>query len=202
MICPNDGAQMHQVKIMANYGLPLFLDQCEKCGGIWFDESELYRAKLGEAEKIDSLNADILIAATPVDNSVHKCPKDAANLSRFADKNFPSGIIVERCPICNGFWLNRGGFTQYQNFRQEFLRSKAAHSEDKKLQKEVEAVLVTHENQDSDDVLTRLGKFLSKPVDAGMLLNAESNQKSSDTANTIGTVLNVLTTLLRLFVFR
>jgi len=202
MICPNDNAEMHQVKILANYGQPLFLDQCEKCGGIWFDESELYRAKQEEAEKIDSLDADIFKAATTVDNSVHNCPKDGARLFHFTDRNFPAGIIVERCPVCDGFWLNRGEFTKFQYARQEFLRPKEPSPEDKKLQEDVEIILADHRNQVNNDVLSRLGKFLTAPVDTKTLLPLESNENSSKTANTIGIVLNVLTTLLRLFVFR
>ena len=60
MNCPNDNTPMHQVQITANYGQPLFLDQCDCCGGIWFDESELYRARQGEADKVDLLDTYIL----------------------------------------------------------------------------------------------------------------------------------------------
>ena len=59
MICPNDNIEMHQVRIESYYGQPIFLEQCENCGGIWFDESELYRAKQGEANKIELLDPEI-----------------------------------------------------------------------------------------------------------------------------------------------
>jgi Zn-finger nucleic acid-binding protein len=202
MICPNDHAEMHQVKIIANYGQPLFLDQCEVCGGIWFDESELYRAKQGEAGKIDSLDEAILILNSAVENHDHNCPKDGAILSRFNDKNFPANLIVERCPVCDGFWLNRGIFKAYQLARQELLKPKEPNPGDKKLQAEVEKILADHRNQGSDDVLHRLGKFLITPVDTKTLLPLGSNDDSLEPANSLGVVLNVLTTLLRLFVFR
>lgn len=50
MICPNDGAEMYQVKITGHYSQPIILYQCERCGGIWFGQFELFRTKQGEAE--------------------------------------------------------------------------------------------------------------------------------------------------------
>ena len=205
MKCPNDDCEMHQVKIMANYGLPLFLDQCDTCGGIWFDESELYRAKQGEAEKVDLIDTYILTAVMPVVNPVHCCPKEGTKLIRFTDPNFPGGIMVERCPTCNGFWLNRGEFTKFQHARQEMLRTKEPSAEDKKLQEQVQLILAEHHADGNNDTLSRLGSFLTKPLDVKGILplnSQDSDGDSSNTGNTISAVLNVLTTLLRLFVFR
>jgi Zn-finger nucleic acid-binding protein len=202
MNCPNDNAEMHQVKILTTYGQPLFLDQCDKCGGIWFDQMELYRAKQGEAEKIESLDTEILIAPSQVENSIYNCPRDGTKLFRFTDKYFPENIIVERCPKCDGFWLNRGEFTKYQKARQELLRPKEKTPEDKKLEEDIEIILSNHQAERSNDVLTRLGNFLSTPIDGNTVLPLNSTEKSSEVENTLSTILNVLTTLLRLFVFR
>ena len=196
---------MHQVQITANYGQPIFLDQCDCCGGIWFDESELYRARQGEAEKVDLLDTYILTASTPVVNPVHCCPKDGAKLIRFSDRNFPQNIIVERCPVCDSFWLNRGEFTKFQNARQEMLRTKEPSAEDKKLQEQVRLILAEHHADRNNDTLSRLGSFLTKPLDVKGILPLnfqDSDDNSSNSGNTINVVLNVLTTLLRLFVFR
>ena len=196
---------MHQVQITANYGQPLFLDQCDCCGGIWFDESELYRARQGEADKVDLLDTYILTKSTPIVNPVHCCPKDGTNLICFTDPYFPAGIIVERCPSCNGFWLNRGEFTKFQHARQELLRPKEPTPADKQLPEDVEIILADHYGEANNDVLSRLGKFLTTPLDAKIMLpfnSQDSDDDSSNAGNTISAVLNVLTTLLRLFVFR
>jgi len=196
---------MHQVQITANYGQPIFLDQCDCCGGIWFDESELYRARQGEAEKVDLLDTYILTASTPVVNPDHRCPKDGAKLIRFSDRNFPQSIIVERCPVCDSFWLNRGEFTKFQHARQEMLRTKEPSAEDKKLQEQVQLILAEHHADGNNDTLSRLGSFLTKPLDVKGILPLnfqDSDDNSSNSGNTISAVLNVLTTLLRLFVFR
>jgi Zn-finger nucleic acid-binding protein len=205
MNCPNDNTEMHQVQIKANYGQPLFLDQCDCCGGIWFDESELYRARQGEADKVDLLDTYILTASAPVVNPVHCCPKDGAKLIRFSDRNFPQSIIVERCSVCDGFWLNRGEFTKFQHAREEMLRTKEPSAEDKKLQEQVQLILAEHHAAGNNDTLSRLGKFLTTPLDEKIVLpfsSQGSDDDSSNTGNTISAVLNVLTTLLRLFVFR
>ena len=155
---------MHQVQITANYGLPLFLNQCDVCGGIWFDASALYRAKQGEAEKIDLVDTYILTASTPVENKLHLCPRDGAQLCRFNDANFPKDIFVERCPSCNGFWLNRGEFTKFQHARQALLTPKEPTAEDKKLQEQIQSILADHQNGDTESVLTKLNAFFSQPV--------------------------------------
>ena len=194
---------MHQVEITANYGLPLFLNQCEVCGGIWFDASGLYRAKQGEAEKIDLVDTYILTASTPVENKVHICPIDGTQLSRFTDANFPGNIFVERCTECNGFWLNRGEFTKFQHARQVLITPKEPTAEDKKLQEQIQSILAARQNGDTESVLTKLNAFLSQPVGASSnagYLDADENQ--SNGANAVGAFLNIAGTLLRLFVFK
>ena len=193
---------MHRVQITANYGLPLFLDQCDTCGGIWFDESELYRAKQGEAEKIDLLDTYILSTSTPVNSKAHLCPRDGAQLCRFNDANFPKDIFIERCPSCNGFWLNRGEFTKFQHARQAMLTPKEPTEADKKLQEQIQSILADQKNGDNESVLTKLNAFLSQPIDGSESLSPDSNDNSTEGANPVGVILNVATTLLRLFVFK
>jgi Zn-finger nucleic acid-binding protein len=202
MICPNDNIEMHQVKIQSHYGQPVILEQCGECGGIWFDESELYRAKQGEAEKIELLDSEMLWALSTIENTKHICPRDQTELSRFTDRYFPEGIIVERCPVCSGFWLNRGEFTKYQKARQELLRPKEKSPEDIKLQENIQKILELHKAGDADNTLGKLARFLSKPIDENTLLTPESAPRSPAEENTLNTVLNVLITVLRLFVFR
>ena len=193
---------MHQVQITANYGLPLLLNQCDVCGGIWFDASGLYRAKQGEAEKIDLVDTYILTASTLVENKIHLCPIDGAQLSRFTDANFPRDIFVERCPSCNGFWLNRGEFTKFQHARQALLTQKEPTEEDKKLQAQIQSILADHQNGDTESVLTKLNAFFSQPIGSSNSMSMGTSDNSSEEANPVGAIMNVAMTLLRLFVFK
>ena len=141
MLCPNDNSQMRQVKIVSHYGGPIFVDQCERCGGIWLDESELFRAKQGEAEKIEALNTEMLLTPSTIENSTLFCPRDQGAMHRFTDKYFPQHIVLVRCPSCHGIWLNRGTFTKYQQFRQKLMPKKKS-PEDERLEKSIAPLVV------------------------------------------------------------
>jgi hypothetical protein len=85
------------------------------------------------------------------------------------------------------------------------LRTKEPTPEDKKLQEQVAMILADHQSEGGSDVLKRLTSFLTTPVEsrsAFSLGNLGSNEDSSQTANKVGTIVNVITSLLRLFVFR
>jgi Zn-finger nucleic acid-binding protein len=161
MFCPVDKIGMHRVKIISHYGQPIELDQCEICGGIWFDESELFRAKQGEAEKIELLDVSSLKNPSMIENSTLTCPRDQAVLYQFNDKYFPKDIILARCPKCKGIWLNRGLFTKYQRFRQELKGKRGTIAEDKRLEERISPLIAAHHSEHPNDTLNRLGEFLS-----------------------------------------
>jgi len=169
---------MHRVKIVSHYGQPIDLEQCEKCGGIWFDESELFMAKQGEAEKIEVLNTDILRNPSMIESSTLICPREQTVLHQFTDKYFPQDIILGRCPSCNGIWLNRGIFTKYQKFRQELKPTKEKSPEDKKLEESISQLIASHQSGHSTETLERLGKFLSTPVDRDTSIFPDPAQRS------------------------
>jgi len=66
MLCPNDNAMMHQTAVPSHYGQKVIIDQCEDCGGLWFDAFELYKIKQGSDERIEELDSDNL--RSPSDN--------------------------------------------------------------------------------------------------------------------------------------
>jgi Zn-finger nucleic acid-binding protein len=185
MICPVDKTEMHRVQIIAHYGQPIELDQCDICGGIWFDEAELFRARQGEAEKIEVLNANILKNPTMIENSTLICPRDQTVLHQFTDKYFPKDIILARCPTCKGIWLNRGLFTKYQRFRQELKRPKEKSPEGKKLEESINQLTATYQSEHSTETLRRLGEFLSS--------NPLADEKAAGVAlDALGTMMMVL----------
>lgn len=196
---------MRQVKTVGHYGGPIIVDQCEKCGGIWFDESELFRAKQGEAEKIEILNTEILRTPSTIENSNLICPRDQTAMHHFTDKYFPQDIVLVRCPSCHGIWLNRGMFTKYQQFRQELMRQKKKSPQDEGLKESIATLIESYESGRSTETLRRLGDFLSTPVNFGHTSNLGDIADVGDMANvgSIGGVaLNILVTILRLFIFR
>ena len=210
MLCPNDSTEMHQVKIVGHYGGPMIVDQCEKCGGIWFDESELFRAKQGEAERIEVLNAGILRTPTTIENAELICPRDEAAMHRFTDRYFPQDIVLVRCPLCHGIWLNRGMFTKYQQFRQELMSSKKISLQDKKLEEHVGQLVESYESGRSTETLRGLGEFLSTPTNSGD--TPITPVDFSFVPGVVGNIVDIFTiggfatsiviTILRVFIFR
>jgi Zn-finger nucleic acid-binding protein len=188
---------MHQVKTTGHYGEPIIVDQCEKCGGIWFDQSELFRAKQGEAERIEVLNTDILRTPSTIEHPDLICPRDEAAMYRFTDKYFPRDIVLVRCPSCHGIWLNRGIFTKYQRFRQELIRAKKS-PHDEKLKENIAQLVASYEGGRSTATLKRLGEFLSTPVDSGHTAGVDH---TTEVGGTAGLALSILLTILRL-IFR
>ncbi len=201
MKCPNEQADMREVRLSSNVGQVFIVDQCAKCGGIWFDRFELYRAKDGESQRLETFDTDAFRNAAEMVNPVRRCPRDDAELLHFNDRYFPSGIIVERCPKCDGFWLNRGEFTKFQKARQELRGPREIVIEPPSVQQETQGALAMHDANPEDSPLVKAARFLSTPLDQTTLEPLESGPGRA-TPEAIGMALNVLTTLLRLFIFK
>jgi Zn-finger nucleic acid-binding protein len=193
---------MHQVQVLSHYGQPIFLDQCEKCGGLWFDQSELYRAKQGEAEKVESLDSSALKSPSDMENAKLLCPRDRAELIKFSDKYFPQGIIVARCPLCDGFWLNRGEFTRYQEGRPDLQQVEVIRPDDRQLQERMAQILAQHNAGKTNNVLGRVGRFLSTPLDEQTMRPLEPDKLSPGEENAYNVIMNVLTSILSFFALR
>lgn len=202
MLCPNENAEMGQVKIESHYGQPIILEQCNKCGGIWFDESELFRAKQGEAQEIELLDSEILRAPSKIEKAVLLCPRDQAKLFRFNDRYFPKGIILERCPLCNGIWLNRGNFGKFQQARQELQRPKEKGPEGEKMKEEIKRIVALHQAGETASTLGKIGSFLSTPMDRNTLQPLDNQNSETNQETNANLALNVLMLILKAFIIR
>lgn len=201
MICPNDGTHTHPIAVPSHYGEKITIDQCKNCGGLWFDAFELYKVKPDADELVEDLDAASLRLTSEIENTSLRCPHDKAGLFRFEDSRFPSDIVLMRCPVCQGFWLNRGEFTKYQASRQKNKQPEEKSPDDRLLDEKVNRLLESHRAKNSGDVLGSLGSFLSTPVGERPVLPMGGGQGSSGKEFPIDAVLSVLVTILRL-VFR
>jgi Zn-finger nucleic acid-binding protein len=203
VICPNDHVEMQQVRVESHYGLPVILEQCKSCGGIWFDQFELYSIKSAQAEKIELLDSEILSCPAQVASSNLVCPRDQNTLIQFSDINFPKEIIVERCPQCNGFWLNRGEFTRYQKIRQGLQRSKETSPEqEQRFKEDIRKILSENREGGYSDVLLKLGRFFSTEVYPLSQRPLEPETMAPGGQRAFDTIMNILTLILRVFVFK
>ena len=202
MFCPNEKTRMHLVSVESHYGQQVLIDQCRGCGGIWFDAFELYKVKQGEAQEIEALDSDVLRAPSDIENPTLRCPRDQSTLVRFSDPNFPKGLVLARCPNCQGFWLNRGEFTRYQEAREKRTLPGDKTLEDQKLGEDVKRLLESHRGNSSAEVLGNLATYLSSPAHTHVFSPLGSGRELTEEEKPLDTILNVLLALLRLFILR
>ena len=109
--CPSCNIFMQTITTKSHYDVPINIEQCSDCGGIWFDKTEFYQVKFGEAQNIYKPNKKTRTL------KIHKlyCPKDDNLLIQFNDFSFPKDILVETCPSCGGFWFDGSEFIKFQN---------------------------------------------------------------------------------------
>jgi predicted Zn finger-like uncharacterized protein len=114
LTCPQCAAPMNEVRAEAKTGYMVMLDQCPRCGGIWCDRWELYPVTEAAAEHIDAADKEALHQATPPADEQLECPRCRARMFRFRDPTIPADARIERCPNCDGMWLNRGELRRFK----------------------------------------------------------------------------------------
>jgi len=123
LICPNCNGNLKETYAEANYARVLLLDQCETCGGVWFDHWELYLLKEAEARRLDTINEESLLSSNPHPRGEGRCPHCKIKLEQFNDPMLPKDSQIMRCKCCNGLWLNRGELAKYGNHKETILSS-------------------------------------------------------------------------------
>lgn len=114
LTCPQCAAEMKEVTARATAGYSIVLDQCERCGGIWCDRWELYPLTAAAAEHLDPVDQAALQQPTPVPTEHRECPRCRARMQRLRDPSLPQDACIERCPNCDGMWLNRGELRRFK----------------------------------------------------------------------------------------
>jgi Zn-finger nucleic acid-binding protein len=107
MQCPRCNAQLKEILYEG-----VSIDTCEKCEGEWLDSGEIIainkaREKTfsdGEKNKMTGAQK----AAKPVTRSQAslQCPHCKVPMTSL-NYSYSTGIIVDRCPSCNGLWLDK-----------------------------------------------------------------------------------------------
>ena len=194
--CPGCGNDLRQVYAEAHYGRYLLLDQCPGCGGIWFDHWELYYLKDGEANRLDPVDQEKLLALTAFQKGPHLCPRCQKDLEPFRDPNLPEDTKIERCPGCNGLWLNRGELQKYIDYKTTLRKRRGDRPQPRPNQP-------LHPSLDDQnkklEALKNLGQVLSTrvtPEIGGLSAMDETEMDRSELAKDL--VFIILQTLLRL----
>jgi len=167
--CPNCGVEMRQVKTKSHYDIPIILDQCEVCGGVWVEEQELYKIDYDAAPQTQELEDEIChnINKEVVIKKDLCCPTDNVSLVQPQRFSFPndSGVEVEMCPICHSVWFNHDELTKFQKYRDKITHQKEEekNKEDTETVKEVKKRLEA-ENSKTPEMIKQAGEFLSTQI--------------------------------------
>lgn len=86
--------------------VPVHLEQCSTCGGVWFDADELHRCLDGGVAPLEhpELHPEIKAAH---DAARSRCPRCAAVLEPGPVPGSPD-LTADSCPKCAGLWLDGG----------------------------------------------------------------------------------------------
>jgi len=79
------------------------VDICPNCQGAWFEKGELDRLDDSVWTNVEEVDFDQVKA----DHKDIKCPQCHIDLEPLSPKDAPE-LIVDRCPTCQGFWLDQG----------------------------------------------------------------------------------------------
>ncbi len=167
--CPFCHHSTHSIKMISHYGLPIQANQCFECGGIWLKEGDdLYRVKLGEAQKIEDKvkpnSSQQFIFSRPLE-----CPIDNTILKSIRD-NFFSDNSAFVCPSCKGVGLRQGAFSRFQKLRAQLqkelskTKERQYSPEEKQFVKKIDQMLKEQSSASFYQALGKVGKILNQPV--------------------------------------
>lgn len=144
--CPGCGAKLVEVYAEATYGRVLLLEQCEGCGGVWFDRWELHFVKDAALKSLHEVDLSAFKSLANIEGIHGKnlCPKCEEELLPFIDPMLPKDATIKRCDRCSGLWLNRGDLRKYASHRETYRGASAKNGTAelatlKHLQKELKA---------------------------------------------------------------
>ena len=100
------------------------VNRCLRCSGLWFDSLEIEQLKtIHGSESLDVGNPLIGRQLNRIEQEI-SCPKCGTIMMRMLDIDRYS-IWYEKCPHCQGVWLDAGEFKKFkQNFK---LRRRLSH---------------------------------------------------------------------------
>jgi len=141
--CPACSGKLVPILVKSHYGTDVPIDVCNHCGGVWFDEMELFAAKPDEVEATiaragndSATRFTNLVPATDLDEIQHAasriliCPRCAQSLG----ESTAFEVMLHLCPGCGGIWIGKQeliAFKAKQKERIERQRKDAFAAESK-----------------------------------------------------------------------
>jgi uncharacterized protein len=105
------------------------IDVCPACGGVWLDAAEL--AKIDDNFFVDVERMELLKAAPTAEDHPLRCRRcaSAPTLEKVHPRGH-KGLIIDKCPACQGFWLDRGELEKLRDVSDKLLVASLLAAED------------------------------------------------------------------------
>jgi membrane associated rhomboid family serine protease/ssDNA-binding Zn-finger/Zn-ribbon topoisomerase 1 len=159
LICPVDGTNLDRVAFQG-----IEVDVCPKCGGIWFDRSELddvMREAMAQPQSVTRLDPQAGAPTQPTPHREIVCPRcQKTMLAEIFGR--VSNIELDRCPQCRGQWADGGELSALVRYLHD-------PGESQRMQKLGEAIAQTVKKRESLKDLATLGRQSSQRVMLGSL---------------------------------
>lgn len=118
--CPSCRMPMEIVGSREVQGDYLEIDQCSRCGGVWFDDSEIYKLHPGALEELEKVNVSVEYAGSSRVNMLNKCANNHGIMQRFTSLYIPKDFCsMYTCLTCGGVWAHIGEVQKFSKEREE-----------------------------------------------------------------------------------
>jgi Zn-finger nucleic acid-binding protein len=102
MDCPACPGTILRETRLGDFG-SVILDICPRCSGVWLEKGELNRLDGSPWANVEEHR----FHEVEGDHKSADCPNCAVALTPLSPADLPD-VIVDRCPSCDGFWLDHG----------------------------------------------------------------------------------------------
>lgn len=112
MRCPIDSVVLTHRRVGADSGLPVQLDLCRQCQGVWLDRGEfnalVTHFSVNEQKTYQQWLANTDTGTTAPKDFWHEtsltCPKDGSHMQK-RYLGAVQEVGIDECPICGGIWF-------------------------------------------------------------------------------------------------
>ncbi len=147
--CPNCKTRLTTINV--GEGDPFYIESCDSCGGLFFDNGELQAILKKRADGVTRINHNGLqrLLREPLESNhsvkYRPCPvcSEIMNREKFGEK---SGVIIDHCHA-HGIWLEPGELTRLSEWKKEggeiLDAQRKYQEEERKLKQERERIRST-----------------------------------------------------------
>jgi Zn-finger nucleic acid-binding protein len=100
MQCPRDASPLESRRFDE-----IAVEMCSACGGMFVEGGELNRLSGPTAGDLEFSTLDADSGRHPDEHGSALCPRDAVPMEK-VEFNIETGIILDHCTACGGFWLD------------------------------------------------------------------------------------------------